>query len=364
MSGPSAIRRDLLVHSAEPLNAEPPLDRLRSAFVTPADTLYIRSHGGIPDIDPRAHKVRVTGQVRQELEVSLADVKNRFDARTVTAVMQCAGNRRADLQRVEPTAGDPWGPGAIGNVAWTGAPLADLLRAAGASEAADLHVAFDALDIVENEGAENARFGASIPMTKALDRDVLLAWAMNGAPLPREHGAPMRIVAPGYAGVRSAKWIGEIRVQGRPSDAFQQRHEYLLFPADMRKETQDLSRGATIYEMPLNSAICEPQDGAMLTAGETIVRGYAVAGDQAVVRVDLSADGGRTWREATIEPNADARWSWTFWRAAPSLAIGDHELVVRAMDAAGRTQPATLADTWNFKGYLCSAWHRVQVRAR
>ena len=363
MLGFSQSKPNLIVHSTKPLNAEPPLDRLRSGFVTKTADFYIRSHGNVPDLDAETHKVRVTGKLKQPLDLRVADLKARFTPKTVTAVMQCAGNRRSDMQQVEKTSGDPWAPGAIGNAEWTGVPLADLLRAAGASEAGDLHVAFDALDIAENDGAANAPYGVSIPMAKALSDGVLLAWAMNGEPLAAEHGAPLRIVVPGYAGVRSAKWVGEIRVQDTPSEAFQQAKDYLLFPPDMRKETQDLSRGTTIDAMPLNAAICEPAAGAALKAGKVAVKGYAIATDRAITRVDVSMNGGRQWSQATIEDHGNARWSWTLWHATLDVPAGEHELVVRAWDAAGQTQPAQPDDTWNFKGYLSAAWHRVRVKA-
>ena len=359
----AVAKPDLIVHSAAPLNAEPPLDRLRADFITGVADFYIRTHGDMPAVDSKTHKIRVTGLVRETLALSLADLQSRFAPASVVATMQCAGNRRADLQQVETTAGDPWAPGAIGNAQWTGARLADVLRAAGAREDASLHVAFESLDIAQNEGAKDAPYGVSIPMRKALSEDVLIAWSLNGEPLPREHGAPLRIVTPGYAGVRSAKWVAEIRVQKEPSDAFQQRHDYLLFPPDMRKKTQDVSRGSMIYEMPLNSAICEPAPGAELKAGAVTLKGYAIATDRAITRVDVSMNGGRDWRQAEIEDHGNARWSWTLWRATLDIPKGEHELVVRAWDAAGQTQPAGVDDVWNFKGYLSAAWHRVRVRA-
>lgn len=115
MFGFSTSKLDLIVHSTKPLNAEPPLDRLRSGFVTKTADFYIRSHGNVPDLDSETHKVRVTGKLKQQLEQSVDDLKARFTPKTVTAVMQCAGNRRADMQQVEKTSGDPWAPGAIGN---------------------------------------------------------------------------------------------------------------------------------------------------------------------------------------------------------------------------------------------------------
>ena len=260
MFGLSHPKPDLIVHSAKPLNAEPPLDRLRRGFVTKTADFYIRSHGNLPDLDADTHKVRVMGKVRQPLDLTVADLKARFTAKTVTAVMQCAGNRRADMQQVEKTSGNSGAPGAIGNAEWTGVPLADILRAAGGSDGEHLHVAFEAVDMAENEGAKDAPYGVSIPMAKAMTGEVLLAYAMNGEPLTVEHGA----AADRRAGLcrRPEREVDRpIRVQDKPSDAFQQAKDYLLFPPDMRKETQDLARGTTIYEMPLNSAICEPEAG-------------------------------------------------------------------------------------------------------
>ena len=352
---------DLIVHSTRPLNAEPPLHRLRCAFLTDVGDFYIRSHGEVPVLDPASYRLGVGGAVGQRLDLSLADLKTRFTPHSVTAVLQCAGNRRADLQPVEATSGDPWAPGAIGNARWTGVRLADILTAAGTVLDPTLHVAFEAADIAWNEGADDAPYGVSIPLPKALSGEVLVAWAMNGAPLTPEHGAPVRLVVPGFAGVRSTKWVTEIRVQDRPSEAFQQCRDYLLFPPDMRRDTQDLSRGVPIEAMPLNAAVCEPQAGARLAAGPTTVRGYAIATERAVTRVDVSGDGGRSWAQATIEDHGDAPWSWTLWHAMVDLARGEHEIVVRAWDSAGQSQPAQAEDIWNFKGYLSAAWHRVQV---
>ena len=225
MFGQSDSKQDLVVHSINPLNAEPPLDRLRRRFVTDVGDFYVRCHGNQPEIDAEAHRVTVKGSVRTPTELALADLKARFTSRTVMAVMQCAGNRRADMQQVQPTTGDPWAPGAIGNAEWTGVALRDVLLAAGADTAPRLHVAFESVDLAQNDGAPDAPYGVSIPMPKALDPDVLVAWAMNGKPLTKEHGAPMRMVVPGYAGVRSPKWLKAIVVQPHTSDAFQQMHD-------------------------------------------------------------------------------------------------------------------------------------------
>ncbi len=312
-------------------------------------------------LDESRHRLHVGGRVGTPLDISMAELRRRFPERSITAVMQCAGNRRADLQSVRPTSGDPWAPGAIGNAEWTGVALADVLRAAGAQTDRSLHVAFDACDEVEMPKEGRFTYGASIPIAKAMSPEVLLAYAMNGETLAPEHGFPLRVVVPGFAGVRSAKWLTAITVQDTPSDNHMQQRDYKLLPPDVTEETVDWAKGVTIYDMPLNAAICEPASGAELKAGRNVVRGYAIATARDIMRVDVSVDGGRTWKQAALEHNADAPWSWTFWTATLDLPKGKHELAVRAWDSAGQTQPALPDDIWNFKGYLSAAWHRVRV---
>ena len=268
---------DLVIHSSEPYNAEPPLHLLSAVLETPQALFYVRSHGPVPQIDAATHRLKVAGLVRTPLDLGMHDLQTAFPRHTVTAAMQCAGNRRADMLQVKPVSGDPWSAGAIGNARWTGVRLGDVLRAAGAQESAGLHVAFDSVDECETEG-QTSRYGVSIPMTKAVAPEVLLAFEMNGEPLAAEHGAPLRAVVPGFAGVRSPKWLACVTVQDRPSDNRVQALEYKLFPPATTKDTADPAQGLTINDMPLNSAICEPAALAGLKAGRTRMRGWAVSG--------------------------------------------------------------------------------------
>ncbi|WP_158809358.1 molybdopterin-dependent oxidoreductase [Beijerinckia sp. L45] len=350
---------NLIVHSKEPYNAEPPLDRLRSAFITAQADFYVRSHGNIPQLDADEHRLVVDGLVERSLNLSMTELRTCFPHRTVTAVMQCAGNRRADMLQVAEVSGDPWAPGAIGNAEWTGVALSDVLQAAGATDNADLHVAFASCDEIEMEGEGRFLYGASIPMAKAVSPEVILAFAMNGEDLAPAHGFPLRVVVPGFAGVRSPKWLSRITVQAQPSDNHMQQRDYKMLPSNVTADTVDWTKGVTINDMPINAAICEPSPHATLKPGLTTIRGYAVATAREIVRVDISGDGGRTWSLAELEGSSP--WSWTFWHASLDLSKGEHELVVRAWDSAGQTQPAAPDDTWNFKGYLSAAWHRVRV---
>ncbi len=186
---------------------------------------------------------------------------------------------------------------------------------------------------------------------------------MNGAPLRPEHGFPLRAIVPGYAGVRSPKWLSRVTVGDRPSDNPIQATDYRLLPADVTPDTVDWNRGLVIDEMPINAAICDPSPHQTVAAGPLPIRGYAIAGTRSVVRVDVSVDGGHRWRQADLE-QARSPWSWTFWTCTIDLPPGEHDIVVRAWDSAGQTQPAGPEDVWNFKGYLSTAWHRVPVTVR
>lgn len=350
----------LIIRSDVPFNAEPTLSRLRAHLITSTDDFYVRSHGEVPEVDALAFRLSVTGKVENDLSLSLQELHDRFDEHTVEAVMQCAGNRREDLDKVKPVSGDLWAPGAIGNAVWTGVRLADVLASAGVEGGAEKHVAFSSLDECTVDG-KTFRYGASIPMTKAMSPEVLLAFAMNGKPLTPNHGFPLRIVTPGFAGVRSPKWVAAIEVRDTPSDNPIQAEDYKLLPPDIvSTEDIDWERGVTINELPINSAICEPAADAEVPAGPLTIRGYAMATDRAIVRVDVSADGGKTWTQATLDGDVKP-WSWTFWDTEVELGVGQHELVVRAWDAASQTQPEDPNATWNVKGYLSAAWHRIRV---
>lgn len=354
-------QRDFVVHGRNPLNAEPQSPVLVAEFLTPQAAFYIRNHGDIPALGPD-HSVELTGLVDNLSAFCLADLRREFPERKVTAVLQCAGNRRADLQTVKKTSGDPWLVGAIGNAEWTGVALSDVLERAGMDMSRARFVAFTCADRVDVDG-EVAPYGVSITIERALAGDVLIAWALNGEPLTPEHGAPMRIIVPDQAGVRSAKWIERIEVRDTPSGAPVQARDYKLFPASVAKEEADWAEGLTIEAMPVTSAICVPEQGASLSAGRTKLEGYAVAYGRSVARVDVSIDGGKAWRHAVLQSDPGARAAWTLWSIEVDLPRGQHELVVKAVDEAGQSQPENAADVWNFAGYLSTAWHRVTVDA-
>jgi sulfite oxidase len=352
-------REDLIVHEEEPFNAETGLAALAEGPVTATDAFYVRGHGAVPEIDPATWRLRVHGLVERELDLSLPTLREAFREREVTATLQCAGNRRAGLMAFREIPGEaPWGPGATGTARWTGVALADVLAVAGPLRAA-AHVGFGGADLCP-EAAPAQRFGGSIPLDKACRREVLLAWAMNGEPLPAVHGAPLRVVVPGYIGARSVKWLEQIELRSRPWQGYFQHVVYRLLPED---GTPAPGAGMPLGLIALNADVLSPADGETVAAGTVVVRGYAFAGgERHVARVDVSLDAGATWSQAELLEDLGP-WAWRHWRIALDLPEGEHDIVVRAWDSSAATQPEDEAALWNPKGYVNNARPRVRVRA-
>jgi sulfite oxidase len=350
----------LIILQEQPLNAEPPGDLLRQSFITPQEHFYIRTHGSIPAVDPASYRLLITGMVQPKRELSLDELRSMSPARTVTATLECAGNRRDELMAVKPIPGEvPWRADVIGTAKWRGVPLREVLRAVGV-EADARYVAFTSLDEAQFEG-EKVSYGSSIALEKALSPDVLLAYEMNDEPLAPEHGFPLRVIVPGYIGARSVKWLREITLQKRTSTNPYQARDYKIFPPEITAKTVDWSCGKTIEDLTLNAVINTPQDGETLAAGPTRIQGYAIAGEETPVeRVELTVDGGNTWTTANIVERADP-YAWCFWEVTLALTPGDCQIIVRAWDASKHTQPEDVRQLWNFKGYMNNAWHRVNI---
>jgi sulfite oxidase len=263
-------RDELVVHGQEPFNAETDRAALLDS-VTATNAFYVRGHGPVPDIDPSVWRLRVDGLVERELSLSLETLQEAFVARTLTATLQCAGNRRAGLIAVRDIPGEaPWGPGATGTASWTGVALADVLALAGPLDAA-AHAGFEGAD-TSAEAKPPQRFGGSIPLDKASRPEVLLAWEMNGEPLPPIHGAPVRVVVPGYIGARSVKWLNRIELRTEPWSGYFQDVVYRLLSPE---QTAGAGIGMPLGLVALNSDVLVPDDGAEVRAGQVEVRGYA-----------------------------------------------------------------------------------------
>lgn len=347
------------IHDAEGLNTGAPPALLHEP-VTPTSLWYTRSHASIPAVDPASYRLTISGLVDRPLSLSLTDIE-ALGRQQALATLVCAGLRRAELAAWQPVPGELlWGSEPISTGRWSGIPLRRLLERARVRREAS-YVEFIGLDRVERGGAVFG-FGGSIPLSKAMGEEVLLADRLNGAPLPPEHGYPLRAVVPGYYGARSVKWLGQIVLRAAPSTNYFQTHAYRIQRRVDPENSRSVQAGEELAEIVLNSAIIQPEAGARLRAGKVLVRGWAIGpGARTPSRVELSADGGASWTPVRL--TGDGAFTWRHWETEVHFAPGEHTLIVRAFDHTGAGQPAELSEVWNVKGYGNNAWHRITVTA-
>ncbi|XP_012543925.1 sulfite oxidase isoform X2 [Bombyx mori] len=362
----------LIVKTAKPFNAEIPAKYQIKFFDTPNELFYVRQHMPVPELDADDHRLKVTvkgSKIRTE-EFSLRDL-DKFRRVTTRAALMCAGNRRSEMNEVKPVKGIGWMGGAISNAVWGGVYLRDVLLYSGVDpeDTKGKHVIFTGADI----DATGVNFSTSIPLDMAMNPSsgILLATTMNGHPLPPDHGRPLRVVVPGAPAVRSVKWLQSITVSEDESPSHWHQKDYRAFNPSKTWETADFATAPPVYSLPVTSAICDPADGDVISVknGAVQVRGYAYSGGGAkIVRVDVSADGGRSWWEAR-ELQADAappqqHYGWTLWTASVPVATQQKEveLWAKATDSNFNTQPERFNDIWNIRGILSNAYHRIKIK--
>jgi sulfane dehydrogenase subunit SoxC len=330
-----------------------PLEALRSA-ITPAGLHYLLIHFDVPLVDPATWQLELSGEVEWELALSLAELRRR-PAVDLTVTMECAGNGRA---RLEPhVVSQPWLAEAIGTARWTGAALRPLLDEAGVTDAA-VDIVFEGLDRGIDGGEEQAYARSLRVDDPALD-DAVLAYDMNGSPLPPQHGFPLRLVVPGWYGMTNVKWLTRIVVANRPFDGYQQARAYRF-----RRDEDD--PGTPITRMLPRALLAPPGIPEFLTRERTVpfrvctIEGRAWSGYTPVERVEFSSDGGATWTDVTLDDDLGSAWAWRRWTAIwDPRAPGRYVLCCRATDGAGNVQP--LEPTWNVGGYANNAVQRVAV---
>jgi sulfane dehydrogenase subunit SoxC len=327
-----------------------PLEALRHP-ITPAGLHYLLIHYDIPTVDPESFRLEITGAVERPLTLSLDELRERERLdRAIT--FECAGNGRALLEP-RPVS-QPWLTEAVGTAEWGGTALAPLLEEVGASHYA-IELLFSALDS-GIEGGEAQSYERALPIQEA--REAILAYDMNGAPLPPQHGFPLRLVVPGWYGMQNVKWLTRISVLEEPYTGFQNSVAYRMYDEDGKP-------GEPVTRMLPRSLMVPPGVPDFMTRtrhvkpGPTRLTGRAWSGKGSVEGVEVSTDGGATFGAAVLEPSSGPNvWrGWSFdWDATP----GEHVLSSRATDSAGNTQP--LDPPWNLKGYANNAVERITVQ--
>lgn len=343
----------LVLRSADPLNCETPISALMGGTVTPNEHFYVRNHFPVPAIDGARWRLEVGGLVRRPLRLGITDLVN-LPAQVQTATLECAGNGRAFL--TPPVSGEQWELGAVSTAEWTGVSLAEVLDRAGLKSGAQEAV-FRAADRAIGKHSRGAgRFERSLTLDDVHQADVLLAYAMNGQPLPIQHGYPLRVIVPGWYGVAAVKWLTEIEVVGQPFRGYFQTEKYVYeWERDGRLEREP------VRQMRVRSLITEPDADGEVDIGPLAIRGLAWSGVAPLARVDVSVSGG-AWQPAELF-GQPFTCSWQRWELLTKVSgPGRIALRSRATDGAGRTQPEQAE--WNRLGYGNNAIQEVSIRAR
>lgn len=336
----------LIVRTRRPENYESPLSALNS-WITANDLFYVRSHYDTPQVALQEWMLQVDGEVDRPIALRMDDVL-QLEKVTIANTLECAGNGRAFFDPKVP--GVQWESGAVGNARWGGVRLADVLKKAGV-RSSGRHVMFDGAD--KPPLPTTPDFIRSIPLEKALDPNTLLAYEMNGEPLPQRHGFPLRAIVPGWYGMASCKWLTTIHVLDREYDGHFMKTAYRVPRGSDPNDTVGLT------EIGVKSVITEPLDGDRVKAGTVRVKGAAWAGEAEVIGVDISTDGGKTWRPAWLSGPKE-RFAWRLWEFSwEAKQGGTYTLMARAADSRRRVQPELLA--WNKGGYANTVIHAIRV---
>jgi sulfite oxidase len=354
-----------------PYNGEPPRERLVATEITDNKDHFVRNHGGIPEIDPQEYTLDISGLVKTPKRLTLADLQNEelFPRQSNVVTLQCSGTRRLEQINVYPGDGDelinaPWGEGAIGTARWTGVSLKKVIKYCGGLKDGADNLEFYGADTYFKKG-QVYNYVVSVPWRKVRANEVLLAWEMNGEPIPKIHGYPLRTVVFGYIGARSCKWLYEIKAIAGPSDAPVQKKEYLYYTPQVGKQNALYSNGFSIQDMPVSSAIMTPEDkNQIIHDGKIKLRGWAYSGGgHWPIRVEVSGDGGSVWYEVPPE-NMTTKYfhSWRLWEIdLPVDAEGWLEFCVRCWDNALNTQPTFVRSAWNWDLHVTSSCHRINI---
>ncbi len=351
----------LIVLNDRPVNAEPPAHLLDDDF-TPKEKHFVRNNGLPPDVEVKADQwaFSVEGEVHKALKLTLGDLKKNFKHYTHALQLECGGNGRAGYY--PPAKGNQWKFGAVGCAKYTGVRLKDVLEAAQLKDSA-VYTGYYGADLHLSGDPDKASISRGTPMAKALEEHTLLAWEMNGEPLPALHGFPLRLVSPGWPASTSPKWLKKIWVRNQVHDGMKMnRYRVPRYPVKPGAVVPEKDM-AVIESMPVKSLITNPRTGVEIKQGEALnIRGHAWAGERSVQALHVSIDFGATWLQADLKDPVN-RYAWQNWSATVKFpSQGYYEVWARATDREGVMQPMVVPG-WNPSGYLNNAMHRIAVTA-
>ena len=329
-----------------------PLEALRYPL-TPVGLHYLLIHFDIPAVDPGSWRLTIDGEVERPVSLSLDELRDR-GATELSSIMECAGNGRAHFDPMP--ASQPWVLEAVGNARWRGVPLRMLLDEAGLTDRA-VEILFTGLDRGVDGGSEQS-YQRSLPIAEAMRDDVLLAYEMNDAPLVPQHGAPLRLIVPGWYGMTNVKWLTAITAIDHPFDGYQQEQAYRV-----RRNGED--EGVALTRILPRALMVPPGIPVFLTReriaepGDHVLEGRAWSGHAPIARVEVSDDDGESWQPAELSPEESDPWTWRAWTYRWTATPGRYTLCCRATDEDGNVQP--LEPEWNVGGYANNSVQRVPV---
>ena len=349
----TAERAGLVVHRETPLNCETSIPALIGGVVMPNARFYVRNHFPTPTLQPDTWHLEVHGLVERPLHLSLRDLQN-MSSQTLVATLECAGNGRSTFS--PPVDGEQWRLGAVSTAEWTGVPLVEVLDRALPQPDARAIVLRGA-DSGSVQGSEPIHFERGLSLDETRGSDAVLAYAMNGEPLPLQHGYPLRVIVPGWYAVTSVKWLTDVEVTDSPFEGYFQRQRYIY------EWIED--DGTTVVEpvrlQQARSIITMPSSDADVTVGDMTFRGLAWSGAAPIATVEVSIGDG-PWQPARLVGDR-RRYCWQWWELPTRLeSPGETTVRARATDRAGRTQPEQ--PRWNRLGYGNNAIQRLTIQVR
>jgi len=358
-------KRGLRVLGDRPENAETPVELLDDE-ITPNERHFVRNNGIIPERawkqDATGWALTIDGEVNRELVLSLPELQRKYRNVSAALVIECGGNGRAGYN--PPAKGNQWTLGAVGCAQYRGVRLRDVLKDAGVKSSA-VYIGYYAEDLHLSRDPSKQAISRGVPIAKALDEHTMLAWEMNGKPLPAYHGFPLRLICPGWPGSTGGKWLKRITVRDRVHDGTKMTGSSYRVPRypvapGTKVPDEDME---IIEEMPVKSNITRPGTGIETAVGKSFsVRGHAWSGYGDVKAMHVSIDFGATWITAKLNAPRN-KYAWQRWTADVKFPKrGYYEVWARATDATGRMQPM-LVPGWNPKGYLNNAMQRIAVKA-